>query len=238
MNKIIYVFIVLLLTPFFAFSKGIKLQLQGGLGTYAMTDMKLFDSYMLNQITIPLKQTENFPAYWFYQGSLLVEINNELSFGPMYAFHSTGSRHSLADYSGKYYFDNLVQAHSVGLSFEYLRTTGTNLKWGAYLDGGMNFSKMQFTQHLELTDVDDEFTNDNFAKETSYFAEPGIRLAYPLKIIEPGFHLGYWIPVSGKGFKDDKSGDFLYLPNGNKLKSGWNGLRIGLSLTIRLNKKN
>jgi hypothetical protein len=238
MKNTIYIFIFLLLFPFSTFSKGTKIQLQGGIGTYAMSDMKSLDRYMLNQINLPLKETNNFPPYFFHQGSILFELNNEFSFGPMYAFHSTGSRHSLGDYSGEYYYDNLVQSHSFGLSFEYLRVTNTDLKWGAYLDGGINLSKAELTQHLELTDIEEDFSNSTNAKETSFFAEPGFRLAYTLKTVEPGFHIGYWIPVSSKGFKEDESNEYLYLPNGNKVKSGWNGLRIGLSLTIRLNQKN
>lgn len=223
---------MLLLFPCLSFGGGIKIQLQGGLGSYSMADMKDLDRFITNQITLPLHQTNNFPSYWFYKGALLFNINRNLSFGPMYAFHSTGSRYSLADYSGQYYFDDLVQAHSLGVTFNYLMTTDFNLNWGFYLDGGMSFSKIKFKEHLELVDIENQMNDNSYAKETSFFVEPGICFSYPIKFIEPGIHIGYLFPVSHKGLKENESEQYFYLPDGEKAKTGWNGGRVSLAVTI------
>jgi len=237
MKKILVIIILAFTLHPSIYAKGIKLQLQSGVGTYSMSDMKSFDLFMISQIPLPLQETRNFPAYWYYQGALLFEINDHLSLGPMYAFHSTGSRHSLADYSGQYYFDDMIHSHSIGLTTEYLRQTSNNLKLGAYLDTGISFSKATFKQYLELTEIEGNSSFKNNASETGYFVEPGFRVAYPIRFIEPGFHIGYYFPVYSNGFKENEEDQSLYLSNGDKLKSGWNGIRIGLSLTIRLNKK-
>lgn len=234
MKKITYILLLLLALPFISVSKGIKLQLRGGIGTYSMTDLKTIDNLVINQISLPLHQTENFPAYWFFKGALLFDVNEHFSMGPIYGFNSTGSRYSLADYSGKFYYDNMVQNHSVGLSFCYSRPTEFNLNWGVYLDGGINFSEMQLTQHLELTEVEDQQTEKNRAKETGYFVEPGIQISYPYKRFEPGLHIGYHVPLSNSGLKENDSNDFFYLPNGDKASCRWNGIRATISLTIYL----
>lgn len=232
MNKIFISLIVLLSIPFVSFGKGIKVQFLGGLGTYSMSDMKDMDRFIVDQIPLPLHETKKFPAYWFYKGALLFNVSNNFSFGPMYAFHSTGSRYSLADYSGKYYYDDLIHAHSLGLKFDYSILTNFILNCGVYLDGGMSFSKVQFKEHLELTEIEDQYTDNTYAKATSYFIEPGIYLKYPLKIIEPGLHIGYLFPILRKGLKEDESEQYLYLPWGEKAKSGWNGFRLSISITI------
>lgn len=232
MKKIIYILLLLWLLPFVSASKGIKIQLRGGIGTYSMNDLKSIDNLVINQIHLPLHQTDNFPAYWFNKGVLFFEVNEHFRLGPIYGFNSTGSRYSLADYSGRFYYDNMVQSHSIGLSFCYSRPTAFNLNWGVYLDGGMSLSKIQLTQHLELTEVENQQTEKNSAKETGYFIEPGFQVSYPYKRLEPGFHIGYQIPLSNSGLKETDSNDFFHLPNGDKASCGWDGIRLGISMTF------
>ncbi len=232
MTKIILGITLLFIIPLSSYSKGIKIQLQGGLGSYSMSDMKTLDKMIAGQLPLSLHQTDNFPAYWFYQGAVLFNLSENLSMGPMYAFHSTGSRYSLADYSGEYFYDNLLRAHSPGLTINYTKAVGSNFKCGAYIDGGISFTKAEFKEHLQLSNLEEEYNESSSAKETSYFIEPGFLISYPLKKIEPGLHIGYYIPVAAGGFKENESGQLLYLSSENKAKSGWGGLRVGISLSF------
>ena len=143
MNKII-ICLLLIIAPSAIFSQGIKIRLQGGLGTYSMSDLKTFDKMVVGQFPLPLKKTEDFPPYGYFKGSVLFAINQNISFGPLYAYNSTGSRHSLSDYSGVFYYDDLVQASSVGISFSYSKEMNNKLLFGAYLDGGRSFTKVEF----------------------------------------------------------------------------------------------
>lgn len=219
------------------FSQEIKLELQCGVGTYSMSDLKMFDLQVLQQVHLPLVQTENFPPYAFIKGAVMYGINSMFNVGPIYSFNSTGSRYSLSDYSGSYYYEDLVQAHSVGISFVYYRETHMRITLGAYIDGGVSFSQVQFTQHFELDEIDIEEANHVFANETRYFIEPGIRLGYPIKNIEPGVVMGYNIPLGNNGLEEKDSEQILYLRNGDKVNSDWNGFRVSFSIAYKFSRK-
>ncbi len=234
-----YIFLIAMLVttaPILSLGKGIKLNLQSGMGSYSMTDLKTLNEMAFNAFPLPVKQTANFPVYWYYQGSIQFPLSENFDLGPMYAFHSTGSRYSLADYSGEYSFDNLIHAHTLGLAINYKLLVQNNFAFAAYADGGIGFSKLEMAEGLDLTEVETTETDETTYKSTGYFVEPGFSFSYTFKFLEPGIRFGYHIPLAEGDFKNTKNEDLLFLRDGSKVKSGWGGIRLGVSLSFYFSK--
>lgn len=227
---------MLIIAPLLSTGKGIKLNLQSGLGSYAMTDMKTLNDMAFSAFPLPVKQMDNFPAYWYYQGSIQFQLSENFDLGPMYAFHSTGSRYSLADYSGEYSFDNMIHAHTLGLAVNYKLLVQNNFYFAAYAEGGIGFSKLKMVEQLNLAEVETTDADETTYKSTGYFVEPGFSFSYSYKFLEPGIRFGYHIPVAEKDFINTKNEEVLYLRDGSKVKSGWGGIRLGLSLSVYFSK--
>jgi hypothetical protein len=229
-----YILLILLALPLYSIGGGIRINLQSGYGNYSMTDLKIFNELMIKNLPLPVRQMENFPAYWYYQGSVQFGITKNLNMGPMYAWHSTGSRLSLADYSGSYAFDNLIHSHQVGLALDYKLFSNSNFSFQVYTNGGIVFSEMKMTEVLKMNDPEDSTIENLNFKSTGYFTEPGISFRYTFKFIEPGIQIGYHIPISENGLINADNNQKLYLNDGGQAKTGWGGIRVGFALGINL----
>jgi hypothetical protein len=232
-----YILLILLALPLYSIGGGIRINLQSGYGNYSMTDLKIFNELMIKNLPLPVRQMENFPAYWYYQGSVQFGITKNLYLGPVYSYQSTGSRLSLADYTGSYAFDNIIHSHQAGLTIDYKLFSGNNFSFSVYTDGGFVFSSVKMMEVLKMTEPEDtDIDNLNF-KSTGYFTEPGISFRYTFKFIEPGIQIGYHIPISEKGLVNTANDQKLYLNDGGQVYAGWGGIRFGLMLGIYLSGK-
>ncbi len=232
-----YILLILLALPLYSFSGGIRINLLSGYGNYSMTDLKIFNDLMIQNLPLPVRQMENFPAYWYYQGSVQFGLSKNLNMGPMYAWHSSGSRLSLADYTGSYVFDNLIHSHQAGLALDYNLFSNNNFSIQVYTNGGIIFSRVKMTEVLKMNNPEDSTIENLNFKSTGYFAEPGISFRYIFKFIEPGIQFGYHIPVSDKGLVNMDNNQKLYMNDGRQVKAGWDGIRLGLNLGIYLTGK-
>jgi hypothetical protein len=229
-----YILLILLAIPLYSIGGGIRINLQSGYGNYSMTDLKIFNDLMIQNLPFPVRQMENFPGYWYYQGSVEFAITKNLNLGPVYAYHSTGSRLSLADYSGSYAFDHLIHSHQAGLAIDYKLFSKNNFSLYVYTNGGFVFSNVKMNEVLQMTEPEETTIENLSFKSTGYFTEPGISFGYTFKFIEPGIQIGYHIPLSEKGLVNTNNDQKLYLNDGGQVKPGWGGIRIGLSVGIYL----
>ena len=97
----------------YGYSQEIKIGFQSGYGKYSMTGL---DDYCKKSYNYGLKTkiVSGFPGYLYYRPSIVVKFE-DINFGLIYTFQSTGARKSYKDYSGEYLLDMLVESNSPGI---------------------------------------------------------------------------------------------------------------------------
>ena len=149
-TKCIILILLLQITSHAAvFSQELNINLESGLGSYKMNDLKELNDMVLESLPFDSKITENFPAYFYYKPSLILSFNKFINFGIVWSFQSTGSRVSRTDYSGEYLYDMKIRASSPGLLIEFyypidkFRISFSN-------EFGINYSKLNLKEYLRV----------------------------------------------------------------------------------------
>jgi len=201
----------------------------GGGGTFEMNSVKEFNQYIIKQLPFKPVVKENFPPYFFYKAEVIYCLPDNLSIGINVSTTSTGSRYSLADYSGKYTLDNIQKGFFPGIKLLYGTESGYLNGVNLSLEGGAAFSKMEVNEDLK---VGEESQKDNIIlNATGFYVQPGI--CYFVNII-PQFkvcaNISYYLGFE-KGYHLPKAKDqILYnQETGKPIKPQWDGIRLGIT---------
>jgi hypothetical protein len=227
MKNILFAFILLI-----PFASATPQSFQFGIGAgkmmYKQEPLKTFNSGILRSIPFTTSVTDNFPATNYYQGEIGYNFRR-FFLGVNYAYNSTGSRHTLSDYSGSYYYDVILSGHMPGVSLGLF--SGFNNRWKLYSmsDFGAVFSSLKLEESFVLGTNPAE--SENLELETlSYFARPQLRLSYEFYNIKVSLSGGYFIDFGAPfHFKDDKENKLMNSRN-EEVRSGWNGFTTGLNV--------
>jgi hypothetical protein len=234
MKKFIQVLVLILIIPFHGKSQQLGAGFQSGFGTFSMTDLKSFNTAVIGDLPFDSKTVHDFPMYLFYRPYILMNIWR-ISFGPVYIFQSTGSRVSAKDYSGEYRFDMILNSHAPGIYTEGLLKSPGRFQYSIYSIFGGLFSNMKMIEYLKVWD--EIVTNSNIKfKAKNLFLESGFNIRYPVKFLEIGINAGYQFRLGGKPFyfENNKEAQLINIRTGDPVRAGWNGLRIGLSISYAL----
>lgn len=209
-----------------------------GVGFYSMYSLKEYQEKRIEALSpIPAKIVTEFPPYINYKAFISFPgTDNRTRFRFYYGFQTTGSRISLADYSGNLTLDMVVNGHMLGAEFEAFSTPVfkvINLK--GYLCLGTTTTVLKMDDHLEVGTEKQDASNTFYSH--SIDLEPGLRATYKYKKLEFGISLGYLqdavLNFYMKGNKDVKLGydsEHLTFP-------GWSGVRLGMEVSVDLFKK-
>ena len=197
-----------------------------GTGLYFQHDLKVLNNEVENTLPFDVKTVNNFPPWPFTGGYAMIQIRKGFALGPAYQFHTTGSRLGQKDYSGRYYFDQILSSHALGLQGEFLLSEGSGPVFRFLIKGGVNFSTWKLKENLVIGYNEEE--DITIFKAVCPFLEPSFSFTWRLSnrlsaIICPAFHIG----LGGK-----------YHLKGNSSattdkKPGWNGPRISFNLEYR-----
>jgi hypothetical protein len=207
--------------------------ISAGVGSYAMNDLK-----SLNQAVTPSfasKLVSDFPPYLNYQYSLFLD-EEKYCVGMFYSFQSTGSRISAKDYSGEYRFDLNVHSNNLGIYLSMNMLSKGNFRLSLYAKPGLAFSKLDLSEYFTILDTVLADTKLSCVA-TSFFLEPGVDFSvFILPSVTIGINAGYCLQKGGQNFHlDGEKESILVVPNtGQKIKPGWSGFRIGISLMYNL----
>jgi hypothetical protein len=227
MRNILLAFL-LLIPASSAFSQSLQIGLGAGKLMYDHEPLKTFNRGI--SLAIPFKTvvTDNFPETPYYQGEVGYNFR-KFFVGVNYAFNSTGSRHTLSDYSGSYYYDVIMTGHIPGLSLGLY--SSFNNRWKLYYmsDFGAVFSSLKMKETFVLVGISSE--EEKFDLEArSYFAKPHLELSYEIYNVKVSLSGGYFIdfgaPFHLKGEKERKLIDY----RNAEVTSGWNGFMTGFNV--------
>jgi hypothetical protein len=224
---------ILLVFQLNSFSQSFKLGIQSGYGSYSMSGLKGFNSFVVSSIPFETRVVDSYPSYVYYQPSLIYSFN-DFSFGALYSYQSTGSRISSVDYSGEYKLDTRIKTSAIGFSIEHnFRIVENPMPYFApYLKLGYMFTSMQLNEFLRVYDetyVDYglQLSSDN------YFIEPGIKIGYGFGKLDTNLSLGYLFQF-GDGYLKGPNKTYLITDKDKKISPDWSGFRLGISLVFRI----
>lgn len=233
MRKFYYILLISLIIQT-GHAQQLCISFESGLGTYNMSDLKSFMYNSQNGNTLSPHLVSNFPPYAYFQPSLCLN-SSSFNIGICTTLQSTGSRYSIQDYSGKYYFDSKIHSLSPGVFLDILLSERKDAQIFFRNKTGILFSRLALNEYLSIygqTAIDQSVE----AIATNYYYEPSLR--YNRKIaghLRLEGSLGYCIQTNGGGFYQKEDVDAkLYNFNGKQLKPQWDGLRLGLTALIVL----
>lgn len=199
-----------------------------GIGSYSMKDLKGFEQYQ----TVPglprpvLKNTDNFPAYYFYSAEVSRLLFKKIWIGLAYRLQSTGYKSSYEDYSGYLQIENIVRSDNAGFIFGVPLVKLNRFQFS--VDCRLYYTWTQSTPSIDLEIFKQQiepvgyYPSSVTLKSKNITVVPGVDFSYAIfDRISVGVSAGYCYDF--KGELKYNSGDDAYL------KSDWSGLRIGLS---------
>jgi hypothetical protein len=209
-----------------------------GIGFYSMSSLKDYQEKRIEALSpIPAEIVTEFPPDVNYKAFISFPgRDNQTRFRFYYGFQTTGSRISLADYSGNLTLDMIVNGHMLGAEFEAFSTPVLkviNLK--GYLCLGTSTTILKMRDHLDVGEnkQDESYTFYSHGLDV----EPGLRATYKYKKLEFGISLAYLQDAElyfyMKGNKKVKLGydsEHLVFP-------GWSGVRTGFEVSFNLSGK-
>jgi len=201
-----------------------------GLGTYAMEDLRSYES-----ISGDMKVISNYPPYVFWTGKLSMTLENEFRVGLAYGLYSTGYKKAYADYSGLIKAEHIIKGDNVGVVIEkgFWKRNHFSLSADFGLFYGWSELKRQYTiEYYSAPQFNDTSTSKYFSRSISM--APNMAISYRLfERISINGSLGFCYDFRGD-LKSNTSGT-NYLPkyphSNEASQSDWTGLRLGLSTT-------
>ena len=234
--KKILLCLIILLSPVFLWSQGLKIGIQTGLEFSNMRDLRILNTQFKEAVPFSTKLVADFPGYWYYQPMLKV-TSKKFCLGIEYSYNSTGSRISGKDYSGEYRLDMRINKKSPGLSIEYFLFSEKNFGLWLSSGGGFMFTTLNIEENLVVNDINNINDSFNFKSKIYYF-QPEFKIAYPYNSLEFEFNVAYLIQI-GKGIfhnEKDKNQTLVNMVTGNSIKPGWDGIKLGVTVNYILIK--
>jgi hypothetical protein len=230
MNKFITLLscISLLIQVQKSYSQEVKFGLQVGYGIYSLETLKNFQT---DNLFYGSKDVVAFPNNTFYSSSIDFFLNTRNSIGINLMYLNTGARNHVADYSGEYKLDMLLNAYRIGGRYQniILKNAEKNFQLQLGINFGVIFSKFRAIESIKIFEYIPDSQTFSYTRN-SPFTEPFIGFSY---FLGQGFYanctLGYEFNVN---YEIDlfESNDFYKW----SLRTDWSGFRssIGISYVL------
>ncbi len=197
-------------------------------GTFTNIPLRNFHNELAEDINFNgLKTTDNFNFnYGFTFGFKINKINTSF----FYSHKVSGSKTSLADFSGFITLTNEIKGATFGGYYEKTikKTSKGELLFG--VKGLITFSKLTLKNYNSIAN---NLTDENFDFKSVDFGT-GLLLTYKVHlgslIIKP--FIGLDIYFGGKLEFEEISDAHLTFKDGNPVKTGWTGLNGGIGIGI------
>ena len=207
----------------------IEFGFQVGWGSYKMDALSEF----MNDVDLPLdtRVVVDYPPYYYFQPELSWG-NDTFSIGICDAFHSTGARVSVKDYSGEYRMDSKIKSHSPALIYKRRLFGFKDVQQRIYCKAGMGFSHMVFEEYFKLYERVESDGAYHF-NSVSAFIEPGISITYTYSFLTLAMNLGYYWQYYASPLKEEHYGGTFYVYNYKSIaRADWSGIRFGISFIV------
>lgn len=231
MKKVIFLSFAMILTQNL-FCQYFSFGLNGGYGSYYLDDLKKFQTEMKEYLSFPVEETERFPAWFNYQSSIEYNFKKGKVLGLRAAYYTTGGRIHMADYSGEYRFDMIINGYSVGVlgKNELLKSEKTSVY--ASVATGVFSTSLSMKEFLKINGIDSTSSSNNF-RALSYFVHPSVGIRYRLlKQVSLELNAGFEFVDDGKLHLGKK--EYLVHQDGSYVRTNWSGLRASAGIYFNI----
>lgn len=198
------------------FSQKVSVDFDLGYGIYSMSQLKELNNEVLASLPFPAQTTSSFPPYLTYRAGFFYRVDTVYSIGTYLGYSSTGSRISLADYSGEYRFDQTISAISTGIALKLL-LINKRIKLELYNSLSFCYTELNISENLILNDFNEGYRHKLLGNYCSYGL--GANFYYSLMHFDIGFYGGFVIDINS---------NLGIIPNYSSSLAGWTGPRFGI----------
>lgn len=218
-------------------AQGLKVTSSLYLGSFNMhTSNALMDEAQVQlqeNYDLPFKKSTPYPANIGFQIEILSNRSNRnWQFGGFISIISTGTRIGYSDYSGSFYFDNLVNCLIVGMMTETQLIKKDKNKLIFKGSVGYSFINNEYTTNIHLTE-DNAVIHHEIYNPINLTIEPSLKYERSItNRIGVYSGVGFLIDLSGNYFSEDPENQAVISPKGDGPKVEMTGFRVHLGLTV------
>ena len=213
----------------------VSLTLKAGYGTYYMGGVKEFQKAALSQSALPGKIVTKFPGYINYR--LYMGLPSKIDKFEFYlGYLTTGGRISLADYSGKWNYDMLLNGFQAGAHWSQPIKTINKFQIDGFVDFGVICSMLNMTDYIRVYEESAQNSQLFFAYGLN--VQPGFEAVYKMSHFDIGCYLGLEIDMSTNFYLNGDSDYILGIRENNYTRPSWTGIRTGIQVSYTLGKHN
>jgi hypothetical protein len=209
------------------YSQEFHFTLQTGMAWYSMKDLKKLNAECQALTPFETKLTSDFPVTIQWGAQAAVRLLPYYFLGIRYTFNSTGSRVTESDYSGSYYFDQVVNGHTAGMINRFRFFNFGTVQLNVETNFGLVYSILKLNENLAITDT--LFTDSEKYTSISMFLEPRLHTSFEWKYLRAGIYFGYFIDPWSTVVNTDKH-EF-------EEKVSWTGFRFGIEIGVSTKAK-
>lgn len=197
-----------------------------GYANYTMKDMKATLGKIQNQppaSIINAKNIDNFPNRFYNSVNIGYKINKH-EFGLRGSYHSTGGKLSIADYSGEYEMNFILNGYQGGCYYrnyfyEFSSKEEKKFSFFGEVSPAITLSKIKKRGHLIIDNNIEESTNEKYSTNgISILIQTGVKFNIST-------HIGLQIAFGYDFVSNNTIDDIIDSPAAN-----WSGLRINSGL--------
>ena len=230
--KKIYTILVFAAFSMGAYSQHFSVRFETGLGQYSMKDIKLLQTEFKNAIgALEVESVERFPSTLYYGVHADYQFNSLVAMGVHLFYNTTAGRNHVADYSGEYKMDMLLNSFATGTDFSYTFFSFDKLSMSAVLGTGIRLSGFRIKEDL-LVYGDTLSHSNELYHGVNYYVAPAIELSYPLLtkmelIVKAGYEINFRSVYIDREEDENK---ILFFRENKPLNIDYSGFRLGLGL--------
>lgn len=231
-TRTVFLSLILVFVFFDVKSQDINVEVNAGYGFYKLDDVKSLQQSMLQSAQFPnLKSVEKFPNGFYPSISVNYLLNPKNSIGISLLRYTTGGRNHLADYSGEYKIDMILDGYRIGGKYQHKVYLQNKFALIVQFETGVIFSELDVDE--KLTVYEEVMLSEHINLESKgIYLEPMVKFSYNfIDDFSLQFSSGYDLDFKGKLKVDGEK---------TTLESDWSGLRmmLGVSYSFKSHKNN
>jgi|APDOM4702015023_1054809.scaffolds.fasta_scaffold02172_2 hypothetical protein len=232
MKATLLVLVFFLVLPFILVAQ-VSLAYQAGYGTYRMSSLSEYQKNVLKESNFPAEIVTSFPGYFNHK--IVIGIPVKMAINKFYAgYLTTAGRISLTDYSGKWLFDQTLNAFQAGLQADHSFYKFKDFEIKGYINLGLTTTLMRLYQYLSV--AEEKFDESYLFVGYGIDFQPGLELIYTRSKFSFGVFAGYEQGFSKAFFKKGSPKIKVGTSSDNLVNPDWAGLRTGFQVGYTLGK--
>lgn len=222
--------IVLLLMVSSIYSQDLMFDFQYGYGQYRMSELKKYNELIIGKYSFDIKEIDSYPPYFYFQYGVGLKTGSQ-KYLLFYSSQSSGSRHSLIDFSGEFLYDTRIKSSMFGFSYSYLLYADSKINIGVDTELGITNTYLERSELVEVYDYKVREQRREL-KSTGLFLEPGIDIGYNIHAFRMGIRAGYALDISNQNLK------YIEGTTETNHAPDWSGVRFALFFTTNISLLN